>query len=199
MSQQGVFVMSLIIFKIHMCGFKTQTITCKGVSSHQGLHQRIPTPWHVWPRTPSSTSNHIISFKGSMTINPSSVGPRTSSKLLHKVRGFMGFFNHLNHTRGPPRVKIHHGITCGVASPSLRVPKGFFIKQEASWASSTTLATQGDLYGSRSIMTLPVGFPGLLLGYHDTNRAWMTTEWVINASPRHLGLLHHLPRLQNHL
>ena len=32
-------------------------------------------------------------------------------------------------------------------------------------------------------MTSPVGLPVFLLGYHDTIRAWMTTEWVINASP----------------
>ena len=67
------------IIKLPISGFKTQTITCKGVSSHQGLHQRIPTPWHVWPRTPSSKSNHIISFKGSRTINPTNVGPKASS------------------------------------------------------------------------------------------------------------------------
>ena len=27
----------------------------------------------------------------------------------------------------------------------------------------------------------------------------MITEWVINASPSHLGLLHRLPRFQDHL
>ena len=67
-------------------------------------------------------------------------------------RGFMDFFNH---TRGPPRVNIHHDITSGVARPSL--------------------------------------------GYHDTIKAQMTAEWVINASPTHLGLLHHLQGLQYHL
>jgi ribosomal protein L27 len=67
-------------------------------------------------------NDHIITFKGTRTIKPSNVGPRTSSGLLHQARGFIGFFNHLNHTRRPPRVKIHHDITCGVARPSPGVP-----------------------------------------------------------------------------
>ena len=77
------------------------------------------------PRVPIAhqpTHDHIISFKGLRTIKPSSLGPRTSSWLLHKARGFMSFFNHLSHARGPLWVKIHHEITCGVSSPSLRVP-----------------------------------------------------------------------------
>ena len=37
-------------------------------------------------------------------------------------RSIMGFFNHLTHTRKPPRVKIHHEITSWVASPSPGVP-----------------------------------------------------------------------------
>ena len=49
--------------------------------------------------------------------------------------------------------------------------KSFFIKQGSSWVSSTTLTTPGDPQDSRSIMTLPVGLPNLLLGYHDTVRA----------------------------
>ena len=55
-------------------------------------------------------------------IKPSSVGPTDSSRLLHAVRGFFDFFNHLNNAREPPRVKIHHDITCGVARASAGVP-----------------------------------------------------------------------------
>ena len=58
--------------------------------------------------------------KGCKVIKSPSVGPRTSSGLLHQARGF----NHLNHTGRPLEVKIS-----------------------------------------------PVGFPDLLLGYHDTIRA----------------------------
>ena len=43
---------------LNMCGFKTQTITCKGVSSHQGLHQR-------------SFKDHISSRYGIMKVAPS--------------------------------------------------------------------------------------------------------------------------------
>ena len=60
--------------------------------------------------------------KGCKVIKSPTVGPRTSLGLLHQARGFIGFFNHLNHTRRPPRVKIHHDITCGVGRPSPRVP-----------------------------------------------------------------------------
>jgi len=60
--------------------------------------------------------------KGFRVIKSPTVGPRTSLGLLHQARGFIGFFKHLNHTRGPLWVKIHHDITCGVARPSLRVP-----------------------------------------------------------------------------
>ena len=74
------------------------------------------------PRPHQPTHDHIISFKGLRTIKPSSVSPRSSLLLLYKARGFMSFFNHLSHARGPLWVKIHHDITCGVASPSLRVP-----------------------------------------------------------------------------
>ena len=52
---------------------------------------------------------------------------------------------------------------------------------------------------SRYIKTSHVGLPDLLLGTHDIIIAWMTTEWVINASSTHLGLLQHPSRLQNHL
>jgi len=44
--------------------------------------------------------------KGCRVIKSPTVGPRKSLGLLHQARGFIGFFNHLNHTRGPPRVKI---------------------------------------------------------------------------------------------
>ena len=73
-------------------------------------------------------------------------------RLLHHDRGFLGFYNYLNHTRRPPRVKISS-----------------------------------------------VGMLGLLLGYHDIIIAWMTIEWVINASPTHLGLSHRPSRLQDHI
>ena len=39
------------------------------------------------------------------------------------------------------------------------------------------------------------GVAWFLLGYHDTIRAWMTTEWVINASPTHLGFLQRPSRI----
>ena len=60
--------------------------------------------------------------KGCRVIKSPTVGPRTSLGLLHQVRGFIGFFKHLNHTRGPLWVKIHHDITCGVARLSFEVP-----------------------------------------------------------------------------
>ena len=63
-------------------------------------------------------NDHILAFKGIRTIKPSNVVPRDSSGLLHQVRGFIGFFNHLNHTRRPSRVKIHHDIICGVDGSS---------------------------------------------------------------------------------
>ena len=42
-------------------------------------------------------------------------------RILHQEICFMVFFNHLNHTRGPQRVKIQHVIICGVPKPSSRV------------------------------------------------------------------------------
>ena len=71
-------------------------------------------------KTPS-TFKVLIIFKGSRTINSSSVGPRTFSRFLYKARGFMGFFNHFNHTAGPPRVKIYHVTSYGVVGPYPRV------------------------------------------------------------------------------
>ena len=42
--------------------------------------------------------------------------------LNHLVCGSRGFFNYLNHTRRPSRVKIHHDITYGVVGSSFGVP-----------------------------------------------------------------------------
>ena len=54
--------------------------------------------------------------------------------------------------------------------------QGFFIKQEATWASSTTSTTQGDLQGSRSIMTSPVRLPNL----------WLAHSWALWPNPLHV-------------
>ena len=104
------------------------------------------------PSLPQVNNDHIIIFESARTIKTPSVGQRTFVELLHQAGGFTGFFNHLSHTRRPPRVKIS-----------------------------------------------PVGMLGLLLGYHDIIIAWMTTEWVINASLTHLGFLQRPLRLQDHL
>ena len=82
---------------------------------------------------------------------------------LHQ--GFQVFIKSSMTTSSPLRRQSHQMWVQGFL-------QGFFIKQEAS---STTSTTQGDLHGSRSIMTSPVGLPNLLLGYHDIIRAWMTT------------------------
>ena len=57
-------------------------------------------------RSLSMTISSSSSVQELLTFKPSSVSPRASSRLLHEARGFMGFFNHLNRTRGPPWVKI---------------------------------------------------------------------------------------------
>ena len=142
----------------------------------------------------------------------SSLGVPSLHGLLHHIKDmFMGFIAYqgpykviiiIQELHDPTRVarSLHHQVW---VQGLLQV---FFMKQEASltwqgasWASSTTSTIPGDFQGSRSIMTSPVGLLGLLLGFHDTIRAWMTIEWVINASPTHLGLLHSLQGFQDHL
>ena len=92
-------VEGVIIFKVDF--FNEVVIIFK-------VHQEYPkAPPYVWVQAitlqgcVSSSHNFHHSYKGTRAVKTSSVGPRNFSWLLHKARGFMSFFNHLIHARGP--------------------------------------------------------------------------------------------------
>ena len=71
-----------------------------------GLHEStISSVWASWPH--QTINDHRMGHLAHLVFQ----------RLLHHARAFMGFFNHLNHTRGPTRVKIHHATSCGGAKP----------------------------------------------------------------------------------
>ena len=100
---------------------KTQDEGCKPSSRVLMPHQHTSDPY---ARGRSSPCKYEGFFKllWASTHYDQLVGPSTSSRFLHHVRSFIGFFNHLNHARRPPRVKIHHATYYGVARPSPGVP-----------------------------------------------------------------------------
>ena len=93
----------------HVHGFQNMSNT---IQSHhhqiQGFHD------------PNKGCKVITNTKRASSYIPSS--DRHTRTLWSWKDGFMDLFNHLNHTRRPPRVKIHHATSYGVARPSLGVP-----------------------------------------------------------------------------
>ena len=128
------FSMVQIVQYVHLqCTWRCHLVNIGGqhatwpLQGYQGLHQGFHGLLHHTRGSIAYQGTYkviIIIYelhdpnKGCKVITPSSVGPRASSRLLQQARGFIGFFNHLNHTRRPSRVKIHHGIICGVAVSS---------------------------------------------------------------------------------
>ena len=108
-----------------------------------------------------------------------------------KVKGA----NHLQGFQYPINTQVTHMQEDNHLHASMRASSNFCGLQHTMTNLWVQALLQGLLHQAGDFM----GMPGLLLGYHDTIKAWMTTEWVINASPTHLGLLHSLQGLQDHL
>jgi len=103
--------------------------------------------------------------------------------------------NHLQGFQYPINTQVTHMQEDHRLHASMRASSNFCGIQHTMTNLWVQALLQGLLHQAGDLM----GMPGLLLGYHDTIKAWMTTEWVINASPTHLGLLHSLQGLQDHL
>ena len=156
------------------CVHKSSSVKVSSTSSSKGT-SRNPSPWHVWPRTPHK---HIFKVQRASTCQP--ILLQETCGLKDHLQGFQVFI----------KLQVTH-ITFIIPSrvqgpsPTQKGPHHAFLQvigvqghrdhdKRASWTSSTTSTTQGDLQGSSFIMTSPVGLPNLLLGYQDPIKAWMT-------------------------
>ena len=94
----------------HLCG-------CQAFSCIMTISKGSMTPTRDTWASRSSTrvpslhqviNYYIITFKGTRTINPSNVGPRDSSGIIHQARGFIGFFHHTRRPLGSISIMTSH-------------------------------------------------------------------------------------------